>query len=155
MPLASFSSWNQTIKSRPCSGGLNDQQPYSPRQRLGFFMPCDDCAPEGQKHFPPNGNTYALSGRRLLCYPCSPGCYPGLVARCPLSGAHLSERLLLLVIANARLNATELRIRQNFCGGIFIVTFVKKYSNFDPKKQEVLVTKGSFGHKNASFWGFR
>ena len=86
MPLASFSSWNQTIKPRPCSGGLNDQQPYSPRQRLGFFMPCDDCAPEGQKHFPPNGNAFALSGRRLLCYPCSPGCCPGLVAHCPFQG---------------------------------------------------------------------
>jgi len=78
---------------------------------------------------------------------------PGLVAHCPLSGAHLSERLLLLVIANARLNATELRFRQIFCGGIFIETFVKKYSNFDPKKQGVLVTKVSFGRKNASFCG--
>ena len=71
----------------------------------------------------------------------------------PLSGAHSAEQLLLLVIANARLNATELLIRQNFCGGIFIVTFVKKYSNFEPKKQGVLVTKVSFGRKNASFCG--
>ena len=27
--------------------------------------------------------------------------------------------------------------------------FVKTYSNFEPKKQGVLVTKGSFGRKNA------
>ena len=27
--------------------------------------------------------------------------------------------------------------------------FVKEYSNFDPQKQGVLVTKGSFGRKNA------
>ena len=71
------------MKPRPCCGGLKGQQSYSPRQRLGFFMPCDDCAPEGQKHFPPNGKAFALPGRRLLCYPCSPGCYPGLVAQCP------------------------------------------------------------------------
>ena len=117
-------------------------------------MPCDDSAPEGQKLFPPNGNAFALSGRRLLCYPCSPGRCPGLVARCPLSGAHLSEQLLLLVIANARLNATELRFRQIFCGGIFIETFVKKYSNFEPKKQGVLVTKASLGQKTLVFTVF-
>ena len=29
--------------------------------------------------------------------------------------------------------------------------FVKNYSNFEPKKQGVLVTKGSFGRKNANF----
>jgi hypothetical protein len=33
--------------------------------------------------------------------------------------------------------------------------FVKKYSNFDPKKQGVLVTKESLGRKNAIFCGFR
>ena len=49
-------------------------------------MPCDDCAPEGQKHFPPNGNAFALSGRNLLCYPNSPGRCPGLVAHCPFQG---------------------------------------------------------------------
>jgi hypothetical protein len=32
--------------------------------------------------------------------------------------------------------------------------FVKKYSNFDPKKQGVLVTKGSFGRKNGDFCSF-
>jgi hypothetical protein len=73
------------------------------------------------------------------------------VAHCPLSGAHSAEQLLLLVIANARLNATELRIRQNFCGGIFIVTFVKEYSNFEPQKQGVLVMKASLGRKNGYF----
>jgi len=49
--------------------------------------------------------------------------------------------------------APKLLIRQIFCGGIFIAAFVKKYSNFDPKKQGVLVTKVSFGRKNASFCG--
>jgi hypothetical protein len=29
--------------------------------------------------------------------------------------------------------------------------FVKEYSNFDPKKQGVLITKGSFGRKNVVF----
>ena len=29
--------------------------------------------------------------------------------------------------------------------------FVKEYSNFDPKKQGVLVTKGSLGRKNVVF----
>jgi hypothetical protein len=33
--------------------------------------------------------------------------------------------------------------------------FVKKYSNFDPKKQGVLVTKESLGRKNAIFRSFR
>ena len=74
------------MKPRPCCGGLKGQQSYSPRQRLGFFMPCDDCAPKGQKHFLPNGKAFALPGRRLLCYPCSPGCCPGLVAQCPFQG---------------------------------------------------------------------
>ena len=77
---------NQSMNTRPCSGGLKDQQPYSQRQRLGLYMPCNNFAPEGQKHFPPNDNAFALSGRRLLCYPCSPGCCPGLVARCPFQG---------------------------------------------------------------------
>ena len=86
LPLASFTSWNQTIKARACSGGLKGQQSYSPRHRLGFYMPCGDFAPEGQKHFSPDGNAFALSGRLLLCYPCSPGCCPGLVAHCPFQG---------------------------------------------------------------------
>ena len=77
---------NQSMNTRPCSGGLKDQQPYSQRQRLGLFIPCDDCAPEGQKHFPPNGKAFALPGRRILCYPCSPGCCPGLMAHCPFQG---------------------------------------------------------------------
>ena len=112
-------------------------------------------APRRGRSIAPNDKAFALSGRNLLCYPCFPGCYPRLVAYCPLSGAHSAEQLLLLVIANARLNATELLIRQNFCGGIFIVTFVKKYSNFDPKKQGVLVTKESFGQNNGDFCSFR
>ena len=29
--------------------------------------------------------------------------------------------------------------------------FVKEYSNFDPKKQGVLTTKGSLGRKNGDF----
>ena len=33
--------------------------------------------------------------------------------------------------------------------------FVKEYSNFDPKKQGVLTTKGTFGRKNGDFCGFR
>ena len=32
--------------------------------------------------------------------------------------------------------------------------FVKEYSNFDPKKQGVLVTKVSLGRKNGDFCGF-
>ena len=74
---------NQSMNTRPCSGGLKDQQPNSPRQRLGFYMPCMIPPRRGQKHFPPNDNAFALSGRRLLCYPCSPGRCPRLVAHCP------------------------------------------------------------------------
>ena len=77
---------NQSMNTRPCSGGLKDQQPYIQRQRLGLYMPCNNFAPEGQKHFPPNDNAFALSGRRLLCYPCSLGCCPGLMAHCPFQG---------------------------------------------------------------------
>jgi hypothetical protein len=33
--------------------------------------------------------------------------------------------------------------------------FVKEYSNFEPKKQGVLTTKGSLGQKNGDFCGFR
>jgi len=51
--------------------------------------------------------------------------------------------------------APKLLIRQNLCGEIFIATFVKEYSNFDPKKQGVMVTKESFGQKNGDFCGFR
>ena len=48
-------------------GGLEGQQPNSPGQRPGCYMPCDDSAPEGQKHFPPIDNAFALSGRSLFC----------------------------------------------------------------------------------------
>ena len=170
MPLASFSSWNQTIKPRPCSGGLNDQQPYSPGQRLGFFMPCDNCAPEGQKHFPPNDNAFALSGRRLLCYPCSPGCYPGLMDQCPFQGRirqnnyfwwalQMGGSMLLLghipwddyfhwALQMFVLDTLGLQIWLNDDLSINIRILT-------PKKQGVLVTKGSFGQKNAVFCGFR
>ena len=77
---------NQSMNTRPCSGGLKDQQPYSPRQRLGFYIPCNNSAPEGQKHLPLNDKAFALSGRRLLYYPCSPGCCPRLVAHSPFQG---------------------------------------------------------------------
>ena len=62
----------------------------------------------------------------------------------PLSGAHSAEQLLLLVIANARGRYTQIAHSEKR-------GFVKKYSNFEPKKQGVLVTKESFGRKNASF----
>ena len=65
-------------------------------------MPCDDSAPEGHKHFPPNGNAFALVGRRLLCYPCSPRALPWAGGSLPLSGVHSSERLLLMGIADMR-----------------------------------------------------
>ena len=35
--------------------------------------------------------------------------------------------------------------------GFEIPGFVKKYSNFEPKKQGVLTTKGALGRKNAIF----
>ena len=40
---------NQSMNTRPCSGGLKDQQPYSQRQRLGLYIPCNNSAPEGGK----------------------------------------------------------------------------------------------------------
>ena len=76
---------NQSMNTRPCCGGLKDQQPNSPRQRLGCCMPCGDCAPEGHKHSP-NDKAFAPVGR-IGCYvPVTPGCYPGLVAQCPFQG---------------------------------------------------------------------
>ena len=42
--------------------------------------------PGGAKALSSNGNAFALSGRRLLCYPCSPGWCLGLVAHCPFQG---------------------------------------------------------------------
>ena len=81
-----LSSWNKTIKPRPCIGGLEGQQPNSPGQRPGCCMPCDDSASERQKHFPPDDNAFALSGRSGCYVPVTPGCYPGLVAHCPRQG---------------------------------------------------------------------
>ena len=53
---------------------------------LGFV--CREIIPprKGQKHFSPTDKGFALSGRSLLCYPCSPGRCPGLVAHCPFQG---------------------------------------------------------------------
>jgi len=81
----------------------------------------------GQKHFPPNGNAFALVGRRLLCYPCSPRALPWAGGSLPLSGVHSSERLLLMGITDMRGRNT--RIAHSAMRG-----FVKEYSNFDPKK---------------------
>ena len=145
------------------------QESYSPRQRLGCCMPCDDSAPEGQKHLPPDGNAFALSGRRLLCYPCSPRAVPWAGGSLPLSGALSSEWLLLMGIANGRLNATfgthtlgwlfplgiaNVRAWYTRIANLAKQEFVKKYSNFEPKKQGVLVTKESLGRKNAIFLRF-
>ena len=94
MPTSNhFLHSNQSMNTRPCCGGLKDQQPNSPRQRLGYCMPCGDSAPEGQKHSP-NDNAFALSGRRLFCCLCSPECCPGLMAQCPFSGAHSAIRFV-------------------------------------------------------------
>ena len=126
-PPASFYELSlQLLNSNAGMGkdGLEGQQPISPGQRPGCYMPCDDFALKEQKHFPPNDKAFSLSGCCLWCYPCSPGCYPGLVARCPF-GAHSAEW-----------------------------EFVIKTSCFEPKKWGVLVTKGSFGRKNGNFWGF-
>ena len=81
-----LSSWNKTIKPRPCIGGLEGQQPNSPGHRPGCCMPCDDSASERQKHFPPDDNAFALSGRSGCYVPVTPGCYPGLVVHCPRQG---------------------------------------------------------------------
>ena len=56
-------------------------------------MPCDESAPEGQKHYPSNDKAFALSGRRLLCYPKFPRVLPWAGGSLPLSGAHAAVRL--------------------------------------------------------------
>ena len=59
---------------------------------LGIFMPGDDSAPEGQKHFPPNDNAFALSGR-TGCYVAVPqGVTLGWWFIAPI-GAHSALRL--------------------------------------------------------------
>ena len=85
MPFASFISRNQTIKPRPCCGGLKDQQSYSPRQRPGCCMACGDSALEGHKHSL-SDKAFAPVGRTGCYVPVTPGCYPGLVAQCPFQG---------------------------------------------------------------------
>ena len=74
------------IYNAPCIGGLEGQQPNSPGRRPGCCMPCNDSASERQKHFPPDDNAFALSGRSGCYVPVTPGCYPGLVAQCPRQG---------------------------------------------------------------------
>ena len=56
----------------------------------------------------------------------------------------LGNILLFLGIANIGLDAAGFGDRRG-------QTFVKDYSNFDPKKWGVLTTKESFGRKNAIF----
>ena len=116
-----LSSWNQTIKPRPCIGGLEGQQPNSPGHRPGCCMPCDDSASERQKHFPPDDNAFALSGRSGCYVPVTPGCYPGLVAHCPRQGRirQLGWRIVTQQ-KKCRRHHLQLRIRENG-------DFVKEY----------------------------
>ena len=76
-------------------------------------MPCGDFAPEGQKHFPPNGNAFALSGRRLLCYPNSPGCYPGLMDQCPFQGRIRQNNYCYWSLQMPGVATPRLHIRKN------------------------------------------
>ena len=76
-------------------------------------MPCDDSAPEGQKHFLPNSNAFALSGRRLLCCPCSPGRCPGLVVHCPFQGRIRQNNYCRWALQMCRFTTPRRHIRQN------------------------------------------
>ena len=91
LPLVSFTSWNQTIKPRPCCGGLKDQQSYSPRQRLGWCMACGNSALEGHKHSPPTIKLLPF-WRILLCCPKFPGRCPGLMDHYPFR-VHVAVKL--------------------------------------------------------------
>ena len=84
---------NQSMNTRPCCGGLKDQQPNSPRQRLGFCMPCV-IPPRRGISIPPT--IKLLPCQSAVCYVTlvAPGCCPRLVAQCPFSGAHSAIRFV-------------------------------------------------------------
>ena len=80
-----FIATNQWIHDRAVAVWKTNNQ-IAQGNVLGFIFRVIIPPRRGQKHFPPNDNAFALSGRRLLYYPWSPGCCPGLVAHCPFQG---------------------------------------------------------------------